>query len=194
MEPAIIRLASPADAQAMLDVYAPFVERTAATFEYEVPTVAEFSVRIQTVLQTLPWLVAETAGQLAGYTYATKHRDRTAYQWSVETSVYVHPDFQGKGIAKRLYDRLFELLTQQGYVNTYAGITLPNPPSERLHVSLGFEPVGVYKKIGYKLGCWYDVQWLVKTLRTPPDKPSKPVLLTEIIKPGQAVDYKNGSG
>jgi L-amino acid N-acyltransferase YncA len=109
-----------------------------------------------------------------GYAYVSKHRDREAYQWCVESSVYVLEDYHQKGIAKELYSHLFEILRNRGYINVYAGITLPNPKSYSFHTRMGFEPVGVYKNIGYKLGQWHDVAWLVKTINEHTDDPAPP--------------------
>lgn len=170
----MIRLATPEDAPALLNIYAPFVERTAITFEYQAPTPEEFATRISTVLQQFPWLVHEQEGQITGYAYATRHRERAAYQWSADTSVYLHPDFHRQGIARCLYLTLFTLLRTQGYYNAYAGITLPNPKSEWFHQTMGFAPVGIYEKVGYKLGKWYSVQWYSLTLQPPIAHPATP--------------------
>jgi phosphinothricin acetyltransferase len=171
----MIRLATPEDAPALLGIYAPFVEHTAITFEYEVPAPEDFALRISTVLQQLPWLIHEQQGQITGYAYAARHRDRAAYQWSVDTSVYLHADFHRQGIARSLYLTLFQLLRTQGYYNAYAGITLPNPKSERFHRKMGFTPVGVYEKVGYKLGQWYSVQWFSLNLQEHLAHPATPL-------------------
>ncbi len=160
----LIRFANTADAEAMLDIYSPFIVNSATSFETEVPTIEQFASRITATTQQYPWLVADADGQVAGYAYASKHRERAAYQWSVETSVYVHPSFYRKNIGTHLYTALLSLLKQQGFVNAYAGIALPNIASEKLHKSLGFEEVGVYKNIGFKLGKWHDVKWMAKHL------------------------------
>ena len=160
-----IRFATPADTPAILETYAPYITHSIITFEYDVPSVAEFAERIRIVQQQLPYLVAEVDGQIMGYAYASKHRDRMAYQWSVDTSVYVHPDGHRQGIARQLYTTLFELLRRQGYYNVYAGITLPNPKSEAFHSTMGFEPVGIYTNVGYKMGAWHDVVWLQLALK-----------------------------
>lgn len=160
----IIRPVAAADAAAVLNIYKPYIETTAVTFETSIPAVEEFAERINTITEKYPWLVAENEGKIIGYAYASKHRDREAYQWCVESSVYVQEDYHKKGIAKQLYQRLFEILQTGGYVNVYAGITLPNTKSHSFHTKMGFEPIGVYKNIGYKLGKWHDVAWLVKTI------------------------------
>lgn len=172
-EPGLIRIATAGDAKQIADIYRPYVTDSAVSFELTPPDAAEVSRRIATVTQTLPWLVYELAGGVAGYAYASKHRDRAAYQWSVEVSAYTRADVRRTGLARALYERLFEILRRQGFYNAYAGITLPNPASEAFHRALGFEPVGVYRSIGFKQGAWHDVAWSVRTLR-PHDPPIGP--------------------
>lgn len=173
-----IRLASSDDAPALLEIYAPFVSDTAVSFETQPPTPAEFARRISGVLAQFPWLVAETSqGQLLGYAYATPHREREAYQWCTEVSVYLAPQARGRGLGKRLYQELFALLQKQGYYNAYAGITLPNPASVGLHEALGFVSLGVFPRIGYKHGAWHDVGWWRLELAPHPDSPEPPKAL-----------------
>ncbi len=176
----MIRLANLKDAPALLAIYAPFIEQTVISFEYTVPTVAEFAERVQSVLTQLPWLVYEQNGQIAGYAYASKHRDRTAYQWSADTSVYIHPKFHRQGIARSLYIVLLDLLRKQGYYNAYAGITSPNEKSERFHESMGFTRLGNYEKVGYKFGEWHDVQWYNLVLQPHAAAPIAPVAVHTI--------------
>lgn len=170
-----IRFATLDDAPAILAIYAPFITESNVSFEYEIPTVTEFAGRIQTIQQQYPYLVAETDGRVLGYAYASQHRDRTAYQWSVETSVYVHPDGHRQGIARQLYTTLFDLLRRQGYYSAYAGITLPNTESEAFHQAMDFELVGVFKNIGYKMGAWHDVVWLQRSIQPYQVHPAVPV-------------------
>ena len=170
-----IRDATPADVAPLVAIYAPYVTDTVVSFEYTVPTLADFAARVHKVQQALPWLVAESAGQVVGYAYAGVHNERAAYQWSVDTSVYVQAAHHGAGVAQQLYAHLFGLLRGLGYVNAYAGITLPNPRSERFHRSWGFEPVGTYRQVGYKFGQWHDVQWLAKQLQPAPAAPVPPL-------------------
>ena len=153
----LIRSATPDDAPALLDVYRPFVEDTAVSFETQTPGVEEFAARIEKALKGWAWLVTEIDGQIAGYAYGSSHRERAAYRWSVETSVYLHPDFRRRGIARLLYAQLFDVLAEKGYCNAYAGITLPNDASIRFHQSMGFEWIGVFKRAGWKFGQWHDV-------------------------------------
>jgi phosphinothricin acetyltransferase len=172
---ATIRLAAPNDAAGVQAIYAPVVRDTAVSFEAEPPTVEEIRQRIVHTLERLPWVVCEHRGELRGYAYASPHRARAAYQWSVDVSVYVHAQARRSGVGRGLYRSLFPLLALQGFYNAYAGITLPNPASVGLHESLGFQPVGVYRAVGYKLGDWHDVGWWQLPLRectTSPDPPA----------------------
>lgn len=161
----MIRLATPQDAEEILAIYAPFVTDTAVSFELEPPSVQEMQRRIEETLTRYPWLVWEQDDRVLGYAYTSTHRARPAYQWSVEVSVYVHPHARRAGIASQLYTRIFEMLRGQGYCNAYAGITLPNGASVGFHEAMEFQPVGVYSKIGFKMGRWHDVGWWQLRLR-----------------------------
>lgn len=156
---ATVRLATPADAAPIADIYAPFVRDTAVSFEETPPDAATMAQRIAETLSRFPWLVAERDGALLGYAYAGPHRARAAYRWCVETSVYVAPAARRTGLARALYADLLMRLRDRGFVHAYAGITLPNDASVRLHESIGFVPVGIYPRIGWKLGQWHDVGW-----------------------------------
>jgi phosphinothricin acetyltransferase len=162
------------DAKSVLDIYRPYIESTAITFETTVPGVEAFADRIKANTEKFPWLIAEEEGAIIGYAYASKHRERAAYQWCVESSVYVMEPYHHTGIANDLYLKLFDILQQSGYINVYAGVTLPNPKSYAFHSKMGFEPIGVYKNIGYKLGKWHNVAWLVKCINPHSDHPSEP--------------------
>lgn len=153
----------------MLAIYRPFVLKTAISFELEPPSVAEFRARIETSLGEWAWLVAERERRPVGYAYATPHRSRGAYKWSVEPSVYVEEGSHRQGIGKTLYEALLPLLAQKGYCNAYAGITLPNEASLALHRRLGFQPVGVFRSVGRKFGVWHDVSWWHLRLRSAPE-------------------------
>ena len=156
------------DAAAVEEIYAPFVSGNATSFEVVPPAIPEIERRIREVRARYPWLVFEAGGKVLGYAYASSHRTRRAYQWCAEVSVYVHPSGRHCGIGRALYTALFELLRRQGYVNAYAGITLPNPASVGLHESLGFTPVGVFERTGFKFGQWHDVLWLQLRLSEEP--------------------------
>ncbi len=175
-----LRLAQPADAKAILSIYAPYIENTSFTFETEVPSTEAFAERISTYLENYPWIVCEINGQIAGYAYAARHRERAAYQWSVESSVYIHDDFQRAGVARALYQSLFELLTYQGFRNVYAVINLPNDKSVAFHEKLGFTYFATYEQVGYKLGKWKNVGWWRLILNEFGDEPAAPVKFREL--------------
>jgi L-amino acid N-acyltransferase YncA len=163
-----VRPATLADAAAVAAIYAPFVEQTAISFEEIPPTAEEFARRIEKSLSRWQWLVAEVDDDVAGYAYGSAHRERAAYRWSVEVSAYVDPRFQRRGIARTLYQTLFDDLAEKGYCTAFAGITLPNDASVGLHTAVGFEPIGVFRTIGWKFGRWHDVGWFQRRLRDRP--------------------------
>lgn len=154
-----IRLATPHDAEAMLEIYAPYVRETTVTFEYEVPSLEEFTRRIECTLPRYPWLAAEEDGLVLGYAYASQFQSRAAYQWDAEGSIYLRPQAHGTGLAEVLYWCLMELLTAQEVRNFYGCITHPNPASEAFHRKMGFIDLAVFPKTGFKLGQWLDILW-----------------------------------
>ena len=170
-----IRRVDVGDAAAVRDIYLPFVSDSATSFEVVPPTVSEMEERIEGLLTQYPWLVFEADGRILGYAYATSHRTRRAYQWCVEVSVYVHTSARQCGVGRALYTALFEILRRQGYVNAYAGITLPNAASVGLHESLGFTAIGVFERVGFKLGNWHDVLWLQLRLSDDPTPIPEPL-------------------
>jgi len=169
--PLTIRQATEADAAALLKIYAPYVESTAVSFETVAPGVEEFAARIAKSLSRWQYLVAECNAGIAGYAYGSTHRERAAYRYSVEVSAYVDPRFQRQGVGSALYRRLFDDLVAKGYCTAFAGITLPNEASVGMHRSVGFEHIGVFKRIGWKFGRWHDVAWMQRTLRDEPRAP-----------------------
>lgn len=171
----ILRLARESDAEAVVSIYRPWVENTAVSFELEPPDPAEMARRIRAASVHAPWLICEGTGGPWGYAYASRHRDRAAYQWSVDVAVYVHERRRRKGVGRALYQSLFALLRLQGFVAAHAGITLPNPPSVGLHESLGFRRIATYPSVGYKLGAWHDVGWWQLRLRETTRDPAPPV-------------------
>jgi phosphinothricin acetyltransferase len=161
-----IRVATPADAEAITAIYAPVVENTSISFELSPPGVDEMRNRIVKTLPDLPWLVSEDSqNTVNGYVYASKHRERPAYQWSVDVTAYVREDARGAGVGKKLYQALFPELVALGYFQAFAGIALPNDASVALHEAMGFLPIGVYRNVGFKLGAWHDVGWWQKEIR-----------------------------
>ena len=159
-----IRTASIEDAPKLLDIYAYYVEHTAITFEFEVPTLEDFQNRIETTLQNYPYLVAEVDGEIAGYVYASRFRTRAAYDWSAETSIYLSGKYQRLGIGRLLYERLEETLKLQNVINLYAGAADPveedeylTRNSEQFHEAMGYKTVARFQKSGSKFGRWYNL-------------------------------------
>lgn len=165
-----IRIATPADAAAIQAIYAPMVEHSTISFEMEPPTIEQMAQRIEATLEHYPYLVAEQDGQVLGYAYASPHRAREAYQWSVDVTVYIAPQVHRGGIGRALYQCLLPILENQGFHTAYAGIALPNAASIGLHEALGFEHLGTYTEVGFKHGRWQDVGYWCKRLNgsTPP--------------------------
>jgi phosphinothricin acetyltransferase len=147
------------DAKACAAIYAPYVTDTVISFEYEAPSALQMAERIERLTNTHAWVVAEDAGEILGYAYGCPHRERAAYQWATEVSVYVDQRHQRRGAGRALYEALLERLGEKGYRIALGGIALPNEASVRLHESCGFIRVGVYKRIGFKHDAWWDVEW-----------------------------------
>jgi phosphinothricin acetyltransferase len=175
-----VRLAGPEDAAAVAAIYAPAVTGRATSFEYQPPDGAEMSRRMAQVRPSHPWLVAERGGEVVGYAYAGRHKDRDAYAWSVDVSVYVRADAHRAGVGRGLYTALFAILALQGFRTAFAGATLPNPGSVGLHTAMGFQPVGVYEGVGYKLGRWHDVAWFTRPLLPREPDPPAPLPVAEV--------------
>lgn len=180
MKVVTVRPAQLSDAQRMLDIYAPNILHSFVTFENEVPEATVFAQRIAHYEQRFPWLVYDVDGTIAGYVYASPHRDRAAYQWCCESSIYMHESFKGRGAGKVLYQTLFHLLKLQGLRRVYAGITLPNEASVRLHDGLGFQWLATYDHVGYKMGEWKDVGWWQLQLNPLDALPQPPTPFTEL--------------
>jgi L-amino acid N-acyltransferase YncA len=178
----VIRHADPrADAGACAAVYAHYVRSSVISLEAVPPTTEQFTQRMTRISARYPYLVAEEDGRVVAFAYASLHRERDAYRWACESSVYVDPTQRRRGIGRALYTALFDLLRRQGLQIVCAGITLPNEASVALHEGFGFEPVGVYRRIGWKAGAWYDVGWwqldLVAAGTDTPPEPGLPVRL-----------------
>jgi len=169
-----VRDATTADAAACAVLYAPYVTGTVVTFETEPPTAEQMAERIAAAQRRHAWLVLEDDGAVVGYAYGGPYKERAAYRWSCEVSVYLEPGRRRTGGGRALYEALFARLAERGFRTAVAGMTLPNPASEGLHRALGFEKVGVYRRIGWKHGAWHDVAWVQRTLASTDDPPVEP--------------------
>jgi phosphinothricin acetyltransferase len=185
-----IRVAREEDAAEVLAIYKPYILETAVTFEETVPSLDVFSSRIAAIRKDCPFLVCEMNGKIAGYAYASSYRSRAAYRWNREVSVYTHPEFRRRNVAKALYQALFSILKMQGFTRLYAVITLPNDASVKLHESLGFRAFAVYENVGYKLGKWQHVGWWELVLTDDEQqKPVDPVLFENIASNKKTEKY-----
>jgi L-amino acid N-acyltransferase YncA len=169
-----IRDATPADAAACAAIYAPYVRETTVSFELEPPAPEEMAERIAAAQARHAWLVLEEDDRVVGYAYANRFSGRPAYRWSVEVSIYLERGRQRGGGGRRLYEALLARLAELGYRRAMAGMTLPNEASVAFHRALGFEPVGVYRKVGWKDGAWRDVAWVQRTIAEGDDPPAEP--------------------
>ena len=160
-----IRVATEDDAERILEIYAPFVRDSAISFEDDVPSLEEMRRRIRDKLATYPWFVAEDETGILGYGYAGPLRDRAAYRWSAEVSMYIRDDVRHTGVATAIGMKLTESLFRMGIVNLYGGTTLPNEASEGIYKKSGFESAGVWRNAGYKFGRWHDVGWYQRAIR-----------------------------
>lgn len=191
-----IRVATVNDAAACRDIYAPYVSDSAISFELSPPTTATVRTRLSDTLETYPWLVCEHDGAVVGYAYAHEFRSREAYQWCVESSVYVDDAHQRAGVGRGLYESLFAVLRRQGFLDVYAGITLPNEPSVSAHEAFGFQRVGTYPDAGYKAGAWHDVSLWHRSLDThenPPEPPTPFAEMREASRLREAVSAGEGT-
>jgi len=175
-----LRLATPDDAGAIAEIYAPIVEATGISFEEVAPEPDVMRTRIEETLRTHPWLVCEEAGRSVGYADSYAHRERAAYRWSVDVSIYLAESARGRGIGRTLYLALFRILAAQSYRRAFAGIALPNDASVALHRAVGFTEVGVYHDVGFKLGAWRDVAWFERALTMSAGRPREPIPLPQL--------------
>ena len=176
----MIRLANKQDAAQILDIYGPYVENTPITFETIVPSVEEIEARLENVLENYPWLICEENNIILGYAYAHKYHERFAYRWAVDVSIYVRQDWRTIGIGKKLYAALLSILKLQGYHNAYAAICLPNEASVGIYEYFGFNKIGHFKNVGYKLERWHDDGWWELFLQPHNSMPSEPLSLRNI--------------
>jgi L-amino acid N-acyltransferase YncA len=171
-----VRRAGPAlDGPACAAIYAPYVLGTPASFELEPPSGAAMAKRIEATSARHPWLVLERSGQVVGYAYASEHRSRAAYRWTADVAVYIDQGQRRTGAGRELYEALLGLLRRQRIRVVCAGITLPNEASVGLHEAVGFQPVGVYRNVGWKAGAWFDVGWWQLDLGAPGEPPEEPL-------------------
>ena len=177
----MIRLAVESDSEAIARIYSPAVTDHVTSFERVPPDGTEMADRMRSIGAHYPWLVREEDGVVIGYAYASPHRERWAYQWSVDVCVYVDSTVHRRGTGRALYTSLFAVLVLQGYRNAYAGVPLPNPASEGLHLADGFEKVGVYHRVGYKFGAWHDVAWFERLLAARVTDPPAPLSIASLL-------------
>jgi L-amino acid N-acyltransferase YncA len=180
----MLRVVRTEDAARIVDIYRPYVEKTAISFEEEAPDVPRMAAKIEKVGSEFPFIVYEAGpgAEVLGYAYATRYRERAAYRWSVEDSVYVREDSRGRGIGRELLSALLALLRELGYMKVYAVITPPNPSSVALHEALGFVPLCRFSDTAFKLGRWQAIDWMEMTLRDIPALPEEPVPFSEFVR------------
>ena len=185
-----VGLAAEADAEELLNIYAPYVTGTAITFEYDLPSVEEFAGRIRNTLKKYPYLVLRENGRISGYAYASPFQERAAYDWAVETTIYLRQDCRGRGLGKKLYLALENTLQRQNILNLNACIAYTSVPDAHLdntsaafHEHLGYSRVGLFTKCGYKFGTWYDMIWMEKLIGEHPKQPATVIPITEIEVP-----------
>jgi phosphinothricin acetyltransferase len=178
----MIRAAQKSDGEKILEIYRPIVERTAISFETKVPTLFEMENRIESISSKYPYLVFEKDGDILGYSYASQHRTRDAYRWSVDATIYVSEKNRGQKTGEKLYRKLFKILKDLGYFNVYAGITLPNDTSVGIHEKFGFSKIAHYNRVGYKIGAWHDVGWWELVLSNDRKKPFEPIPFSSYLK------------
>ena len=186
MEAVTIRPAAPEDAPALLAIYAPYVRETAVTFEYEVPTPEEFAGRIRRTLERYPYLTAQSGGEVLGYACAGPFKERAAYGWSVETTIYLRQDQRGRGLGRALYQALERCLA--AHDPAQAGDPYLTGASAAFHARLGYQLVGRFHKCGYKFGRWYDMVWMEKLLGSHPERPLEVVPFSELLERGAVLE------
>lgn len=177
-----IEVANKSHAKSIAQIYAPYCAPDCfISFESSAPDESEMESRIEALAPKFPFLVYKDDNQILGYAYAGPHNPRAAYDWSSNVSIYLNQSAKGRGIGRTLYTCLFDTMKKLGYYNLYAGITLPNPASEGIHKSMGFKPVAIYEKVGFKNGAWRDVLWLVLALRDHENKPVAVISFSDFL-------------
>ena len=189
----IVRAAAPEDAAALLEIYAPYVEKTAITFEYAVPSPEEFAGRIARTLERYPYLAAEAEGRIMGYAYAGPFKERAAYDWAVETTVYVREEAKRQGVGRTLYAALERCLAAQGVLNLNACVACPEREDEYLtrdsvdfHRRMGYRLAGEFRQCGCKFGRWYNMVWMEKHIGLHPADPPPVTPFSEVLRLGPA--------
>ena len=180
-EAPIIRFIKSSDIVDVLEIYKPFIASTSFTPEYDIPGLQDFSAKIESIASHYPVLVCEVNDNIIGYAYANKYRLAQGHLWSAESSIYLSPDYYGKGVATTLYTTLFAILKLQNFINVFAGIVLPNKRSEKFHEKFGFQKVGIFKKGVYKPGSWHDVKWFQLNLSEHVINPPPPKSIAEVL-------------
>jgi len=182
-----IRVATPQDSMEILEIYKPYVLNTAITFEYDIPTIEDFTNRIRSTLEKYPYIVAIEDNQIVGYAYASAFKNRKAYDWSVETSIYIKQGFHGKGYGKKLYQVLEDILKKQNILNINACVSCTDIENEYLtnnsihfHKHLGYSLVGKFHQCGYKFNRWFDMVWLEKMLDVHSNSPKNIIPFSEL--------------
>ena len=178
----MLRIAEARDAERIAEIYKPYVERTGISFEETPPSAEEMRGRIENILSSYPYLVYEEKRLVLGYAYASRYRERSAYRWSLESSIYVAEDERGRGVGKALMGALVDILREQGFVNFYAVITPPNPASFALHARFGFEPLASFPDTAFKNGTWLGVDWMQLRLNDLPEHPEEPIPFPEYAR------------
>ena len=178
----MIRMATEADIPAILEIYGPYVQTTAISFEYTVPTLEVFTQRFRNITAQFAWLVWEEDGKILGYAYGSLPFERAAFGWCSEASIYLRPEARGRGIGRKLYAVLEELMKLQGYVKVYALVTSANKPSVDFHLACGYTHTACMPGCGYKLGAWYDLFWLEKMLNFVENPTNAPLSIGSIVE------------
>lgn len=178
-----IRYLSQSDFTAILEIYRPFITDSAVSFEEEVPSFEAFSQRLSGIAEKYPFMVVEDQGKILGYAYASLHRERKAYRWITETTIYMAQEARGQGLGKRLYSTLLDELSRRHFTLAYGIITLPNAASISLHAACGFENMVVHKNAGWKRNAWHDVLWMKKELGPFETPPTEPVFINCLGQP-----------
>lgn len=177
----IIRMACEKDSERLLEIYSKYIRETVITFEYVIPDIETFKSRIRSISAKYPYLVCEDNGIIVGYAYASPHKEREAFKWCLDTSIYIDEAYHGKNIGRVLYDELIRLVKLQGIYKLYAVVCIPNEKSERFHKRMGFESVAVFNNVGFKLGEWRAIEYLELILNDNSDIPEEPKMINEVI-------------